>query len=220
MVLNKKSAIILSLSLVFFSFCSQGTTLKEQIHHRLYVGGLGGYGATTWEGLVPKNQNQNLALNMSTPIKVREGGAVWGLLVGFELMPSFALEFNYMKYKKATVMFDEMSLFTFNNENRSEFSTDTATLSLMAKAMFYIPRTKLRFYSSAGIADIHRKDLLMDVWHVGPTFGVGFNYPLGEHLMGELGGNYAAGFGESQLSPSDTYIPFLYSFTFRLAYMF
>lgn len=220
MVFNKKLTSILGLSFAVLALGVHGSTLREHMHHHLYLGALGGYGSTTWEGLVPRQQNQNLALNMSTPVSVTEGGGVWGLLAGYEFGPSFALEASYMHYPRATVAFDAMSLFAFNNDNRSAFSTDTETLNLMAKAMIAIPKTKLRFYSSAGIADTHRDDILMNEWRVSPTFGAGFNYPLKEHLMSELGAHYTAGFGESQLSPADTYIPFLYSLTLSLVYFF
>ena len=74
--------------------------------------------------------------------------------------------------------------------------------------MLIIPNTQMRFYSSAGAANVHREDMIVDEWRVSPTFGVGFNYHISEHLMGELAGNYTAGFGESQLNPTYTYFPF------------
>ena len=62
--------------------------------------------------------------------------------------------------------------------------------------------------------------MIVNEWRVSPTFGVGFIYPITNHIIGELAGNYTAGFGESQLNPVDTYYPFLYSVTARLAYRF
>ena len=63
-------------------------------HHLPYIGLIGGYGSTTWDGLVPSNRNQNIAMNMSTPIAVEEGGNVWGVLAGYEFSPHFAVEVN------------------------------------------------------------------------------------------------------------------------------
>jgi hypothetical protein len=86
--------------------------------------------------------------------------------------------------------------------------------------MLIIPNSNFRVFSSAGVTKLHRQDIIMDDWRLTPNFGVGVNYHLSEHLMAELNGNYTAGFGESQLNPTDTYFPFLYSLTFRLAYFF
>lgn len=185
-----------------------------------YLGLIGGYGSTTWEGLVPAKKNQSSALNLSTPIKVREGGGVWGLLAGVEFIPAFALELNYMNYADAQVHFDSSSLFSFKHNDLLTLSTKTETLGLMAKLMLPIANTAFRLYSSAGAAGIHRSDIVINNWHLGPTFGLGLNYRLGRHLMAEVGGNYTTGYGESQLSPADNYYPFLYSLTARLAFRF
>jgi hypothetical protein len=217
-VFNKKILLLLLLPLTSTSLECQA---KTSIDNSFYVGAIGGYGATTWEGLVPTSQNQNLAVSVSTPISVTEGGGVWGLFTGYEFTPYFALEASYMSYQTAEVFFDPAtSLFSYNHNGSTEFSTDTETVSLMGKIMLIIPKTKLRVFSSAGAARIHRVDILDDEWHLSPTFGIGVNCQLSSHFMAELGGNYTAGFGESQLNPADSYIPFLYSASLRLAYMF
>ncbi|OCH97411.1 outer membrane beta-barrel protein [Legionella jamestowniensis] len=184
----------------------------------LYIGAMGGYGSTTWEGLVPTRENQNMALSMSTPVKVREGGGVWGAFTGYEFARYFALELSYLDYPDAEVSFDPMSLFSFLNGNRVSFKTKTETVDLKAKIMLQIPKTSIRAYSSVGIAGIHRNDILVNQWRATPAFGAGFNYQLTNHWMLELGGNYTAGYGEAQLTPSDSYFPFLYSVVLRLAY--
>lgn len=91
-------------------------------------------------------------------------------------------------------------------------------MDLKAKIMLQIPKTSIRAYSSVGIAGIHRNDILVNQWRATPAFGAGFNYQLTNHWMLELGGNYTAGYGEAQLTPSDSYFPFLYSVVLRLAY--
>lgn len=185
-----------------------------------YLGVIGGYGSTTWDGLVPSTRYQNAAMSMSTPIEVNEGGGVWGLLVGYEFSPYFAIEGYYMKYPDAKVSFDAFSLFAFNNEGATQFTTSTESLNVMGKVMLIIPKTQIRLYSGAGIANLHREDMIVDDWRVSPTFGVGLAYPINQHFMGFLSSDYTAGFGESQLNPADTYYPFLYSVTVRLAYRF
>lgn len=215
-MLNKK----LTLALFVYSIASQGAGTPQPVTKGFYVGGLGGYGSTTWGGLVPEKKNQNMALSMSTPIKVSEGGGVWGVFGGYEFNPYFALEAGYTHFPQARITFDEMSLFSFKYDDLRVFSTATETIQFMGKIMMFIPDTNIRIFSSFGAAKVHREDMLTNQWHLGPTFGVGLNYHFTPHLMGEIGGNYTAGFGESQLNPSDSYIPFLYSTTLRLAYVF
>ena len=214
-MINKKIAFFLSLFI--FSLPYPANSLK-QFPHPLYLGVLGGFGSTTWQGLVPSQNNQNGAISMSTPVRVQEGGQVWGAIAGYEFTPFFALEANYTSYPRSYIAFDPESLFTFNHNGLTQFRSDTETLGLMAKVMLVIPQTKMRVFSSAGVANIHRQDIMVKDWRVSPSFGLGFNYQISEHLMGELGGNYVAGYGESQLNPADSYFPFLYSVSLRLAY--
>lgn len=186
--------------------------------HPFYFGVTGGYGSTTWDGLVPARSNQGAALNLSTPTDVTEGGAIWGVFVGYELIPFFAIEGSYTHYPNATVNFDAMSLFTFEHNGLTTLTTNTETISLVAKIMMIIPHTTIRAYSSIGAADVHRNDQIQNQWQISPTFGVGFNYNVSEHVMAELGGNYTTGNGESELNPAQDYIPFLYSVFLRVAY--
>ena len=186
----------------------------------LYVGLLGGYGSTTWAGLVPNKEKQNTALSMATPIKVTEGGGVAGVFIGYEFIPAFALEMSYMDYPDAEVFFDPMSLFSFKHDDLELFRTKTKTVSLLAKVMLPISNSAFRLYSSVGAAGVQRKDMLINDWRLSPAFGAGLNYRLRKHVMAEIGANYTAGYGESQLSPADSYFPFLYSVTGRLAYRF
>jgi hypothetical protein len=212
--------IIVLLSLLFWSAvaCSGGAGAASS-SHPFYLGLNGGYGATTWKGLVPNVENQLIALNLSTPTSVQEGGGVFGGVIGFELGSSFAIEGNFLAYPDATVFFDEDSLFAFENDGHTELHTQTKTISLMAKIMLTVPRVEaLRVYSSLGVGGIHRRDEINDVWLATPSFGAGFNYVFTEHIMGELVGNYMAGYGESELNPAKDFVPFLYAFYARIAY--
>ena len=200
--------------------CQKSTAGVSSFEHPLYLGIAGGYGSTTWEGLVPPKKNQNIAMSLSTPTEVSEGGGAWGFFGGYELNPYFALEAGYMRYPDAQVSFDPISIFSFMNDDLTEFSTHTETVSFMGKIMMFIPKSGVRAYSSFGAAGIHREDVLYDHWHLSPTFGIGLNYNFTPHVMGTLGANYTAGYGEAQLNPTDVYFPFLYSITLQLAYRF
>ena len=188
-----------------------------KFQHPFYIGASAGYGSTTWNGLVPTEQNQNVATNLSTPINASEGGGVFGGFAGYEISPYFALETNYLRYPDALVTFDEISIFNFNN-NATELNTHTETVNVMGKFMLIIPDTLIRVFSSVGGAGVHRNDILYNGWHISPTFGLGFNYNFTPRLMGEVVANYTAGYGEARLNPTDLYFPFLYSLNLRLAY--
>jgi len=193
---------------------------NDKFVHPFYVGVTGGYGSTTWNGLVPTKSKQSDAILLSTPKSVTEGGVVWGIFIGYEFIPYFALEANYTHFPNASVFFDPSSLISFNNDGMTQFNTSTESVALMAKFMVLIPNTSIRAFSSAGAAGVHRQDMFNDCWQLSPTFTVGFNYNFTERIMGEIGVNYTGGYGESELDPSQDYIPFLYSAFLRLAYRF
>lgn len=201
-----------------FATFNPPATPSSFFKHPLYIGAGGGYGATTWSGLVPAEDNQNVALSLSTPIAVNEGGAIWGFFAGYEVTPHVALEAAYRHYPIAKITFDEESLFTFEHDGRLFFNTQAETLSLMAKIMLFVPETPIRFFSSFGAAGLHRSDMLYDDWLPTPTFGLGFNCSFNERIMGEIAANYTAGNGESELNPAEDFVPFLYSVEFRIAY--
>jgi hypothetical protein len=212
---------LLSLSLFFYSMSSFATTKTDDtFKYPFYFGLTGGYGSTTWGMLVPSENKASVALSISTPTSVSEGGAIWGVFGGYEIIPTFAIEGSYTRYPIANVNFDQMSLFTFNHDGRTGFSTKTETAALSGKFMFIIPKTTVRAFSTVGAAGVHRDDVIADRWRLSPVFGVGFNYNLSEHIMAEIGINYTGGYGESELDPAEDYIPFLYSGFFRLAYRF
>lgn len=192
--------------------------IDSAFKYRFYAGGSAGYGSTTWQGLVPAESKQNFAINMSTPIDASEGGGVFGAFAGFEFSPYFALETAYMHFPTATISFDESSLFAFDHDDETNFVSRTEMVSIIAKVMLIIPKTTVRLYSDFGIANVHRDDDIKKEWLPTPTFGLGANYNLDPHLMTEVALNYTAGYGESEISPVDDYIPFLYSISFKLAY--
>lgn len=213
--------IFLLLNALFWScLASSGSAGSESniSAHAFYAGVNGGYGSTTWMGLVPNLENQSIALSMSTPIDVKEGGGVFGGFAGFEFTPFFGVEANYLVYPSATVFFDEASLFSFENNNQTELHTKTQAASLMAKFLVALPKTKARAYSSLGIGGVHRKDEINNTWIAAASFGVGLNYIFSEHVMGEVVGNYMSGNGESELNPAKDFTPFLYAAYARIAY--
>ncbi|WP_419418981.1 outer membrane beta-barrel protein [Legionella sp. D16C41] len=187
------------------------------LSNMLYFGLTAGYGATTWEGLVPAEENQNSALAISAPIRVHEGGFMWGFFSGYEFSPYFAVESYYRRYPTANIKFDKDSLFSFDHRKTS-FSSHTKTIGIIGKIMLIIPNTTIRVYSGAGPAVISRQDQVNTEWRVTPSFDIGFNVELSRHFMLGLNGNYTAGYGESEIDPAKDYFPFLYSVFMSLTY--
>lgn len=218
MLVKKSKLSLLAYLLLYAPFCLAHE--ETPVRHPFYFGAIAGYGSTTWDGLVPSEENQNAALMLSTPIEVDEGGSTWGVMIGYEFTHYFAIEASYMRFADANVHFDPLSLFSFFHNGSETLTTQTETLSLIGKLMVPVPHSNMKIFSGAGVAGVHRKDIIINDWNPGPTFTVGVNYNFTEHIMGEIAGNFTAGYGESQLSPVDAYYPFLYSVAAHLIYRF
>lgn len=219
--------LLKTLSLVFLIqfFCGQlcwsnidNTTSRSL--HSWTVGVSGGYGSTTWQGLVPTAANQSEALSLLTPIKATEGGAVWGAFIDYECSTYFGLEANYMQYPTATIHFDKNSLFTFEHDEQESFQSNTRTAFAVAKIMMPFPKTQLRLFSGAGIAGVYRNDIINTQTIASPVFTVGFRNLFSERILIELAGHYIAGQGEAELEPSQDYMPFLYAIYLKIGYRF
>jgi hypothetical protein len=213
----KKITNIILIGLGFFFHVQQATAFSGDTYRNpFYFGIKGGGGTTTWGSLVAsKNQ---YAMSTATPIDVHEGGGVWGFYAGYEFIPTFAVEGAYTRYPDAKLTFDSFSLFAFDHEGLTKFTTHTETVSLSGKFMVLIPNTSVRAFSSVGLAGLHRKDMIEDRWRASAAFDVGFNYNINDHLMAEIGFNYTSGYGESEINPAEDFMPFLYSGYLRLAY--
>jgi opacity protein-like surface antigen len=217
----KKNIVQLSLlcAVSFFSVTSFAAwQWANKPLHPFYVGATGGYGETTWGQLVSDNSDDSPALDMSAPINASEGGLVWGVYGGYEFIRAFALEASYMRYPTASIQFSPLSFFSFFHDGRTSFSSKTESVSLVAKVMVPIPCSSFRLYSTFGAAGVHRDDVAANVWRLSPQFGAGLNYDITDRTMLELGTEYVAGYGQSELEPATHYIPFLYSGFLRIAY--
>lgn len=204
----------------FFHATAAATNTLEGVSwwHHFYVGLTSGYGSTTWNQITPSRNNQINAMLLSTPIHAEEGGFTVGALIGYEILPEFALELTYMRFPDATVFFSPLSLFTFDHNGMTQFTTRTDVFILVGKFMVKIPRTKLHVFSSVGPALLHRFDIIENRYRASPAFTAGFNYPLSAHVTAEISFDYVAGYGESELDPVQDYMPFLYAGMFTVTY--
>jgi hypothetical protein len=189
---------------------------SNEVENPWFVGGVLGYGSTTWNGLVPNASAQSDALKLSTPIEVREGGFIWGVSGGVEAIKNFQLQLEYLDFPDANVKFDEFSLYADENNNETEFNSKTHVWSIQGKFLVPWQDSNLRIFASGGPAWMSRRDNLYenDLWT--PTFGIGLNYIVNKYSMVDVAFSYTAGNGQSELNPSAHYMPFLYGVLVRL----
>jgi hypothetical protein len=205
---------------VSFSAISLSTaSVGNHTQYPFYAGLTIGYGTTTWGELVAP-VDETMMMLLSTPTKVDEGGTIGGAFIGYELFPSFDIELSYMHYANARIFVDPMSLITYDYGVIDSFVSRTNNYSLVGKFLVPIPHSKARIFSSIGPAVTHRQDVVYDHWRLTAAFNVGFDIDISERLMMEIGGNYTAGTGKSEIDPIVDYIPFLYSGYGRLAWRF
>lgn len=190
-------------------------------NHPFYAGLTIGYGTTTWSGLVASEDDDDIAMAVSTPTSVNEGGTIGGVFVGYEIFPSFAMEFSYTHYPNAKIYFDEMSLITYDYGGITELISQTNNYALVGKFLVPVPHTRsVRVFSSVGPSVTHRQDSVYNHWQLTPTFNFGFDIDVTEHIVAEVGANYTAGTAISEMNPAVDYIPFLYSGFGRLMWRF
>lgn len=206
--------------MAFYAMSCYGKDLLIPNYPLFYVGINAGYGSTTWDGLVPSPKNKNEVICISAPTEAVEGGVLWGVLAGVEFNPYLALEATYQQYPHAKIIFEETSLFAYDHHEHKGLTSDTDSISLVAKVMTFIPNTCARIFSGVGLAVTHRDDIVYDRRKIKPTFVFGANFTADRHWMLEVGVTYTAGDGQAELDPVKDYVPFLYSAGVRLDYRF
>ncbi len=211
--------LIIVLPLSTLAYATESVVTNDRFINPFYLGINYGFGSTTWGALVPRPARQNSAMSWSVPKNVIEGGAVYGFIAGYEISPFFAVEAAYSHYPRAHITFSEDSFLTAD-WGPTELVSSTNAYSLIAKVMMQVPKTYWRVYSDAGLAVVHRRDAIYNYHRTTATFGIGGNYIFSKNWMAEFGGTYTAGYGESELDPAEDYMPFLLSFTLRIAYRF
>lgn len=203
-----------SLFLCQVTFAANKKLLDISRSHPFYLGGLVGYGTTTWGYLADPTKKTEI----STPVSAQEGGFAGGLLIGYEISPYFAFEGLYVHFPEADVDFSEWSLYNSEN-NLLGIRTKSDVFSLSGKFFAPIANTQLRGYGLVGIGLAHRSDELAKTHNIFvPVFGTGLNYTYNEHIMTELGFTYYAGHAKSDLRPVDDFMPFLYTFHVTFIY--
>ncbi len=189
---------------------------RDEFHH-FYLGGLLGWGCTTWDQLVATD----IPVRFAAPIKTKDTGPVWGFYGGYEFIRHLAIQVGYARFPETKLNFDPDYNFYLP---LTQMTSKTESYSILMK--FIVPlghgRISNRFsmYASAGVSFTHRKDALLNDSHAGPRFGAGFNYDINSRWTTELGFQYYAGYDTPIQDFARKYIPFLYSLEGRLAFRF
>lgn len=215
----KKFCIVFIVSIGVL-FCNADLSANV-IKNHLYVGVLGGSGSGTWSELIMKGGPQEVS-TVSTPIDAHEGGGVWGFLAGYQFSEHYAVQLQYMKFKKARVILAPYSDYDIDNPYQLTFYTNSEVYSAITKFMLPFPKgIPMSIYSDFGIALNKRSDRFARTksrWT--PTFGLGLIYYLGQHWMFDGSFDYITGYGKSEVDPIYDYIPFLYAGSLKISYRF
>ncbi|OGO94472.1 MAG: hypothetical protein A3F10_02925 [Coxiella sp. RIFCSPHIGHO2_12_FULL_42_15] len=217
--------IKLNLLAMLLSCCisyGNSDTLMELWQRRpFYIGPLLGYGSTDWSMLVANcNQDPVCAsgITMSAPLGAGDSGWVWGGTIGYEVKPFWALESMFMRFPSTTVLFQGGYNYYTQYYNLTTLRSTTWAFMGVAKFMTQIAHTGWRGFANAGIDFTFRDDVLNESMRINPTFGVGINYVLPHNIMFELAFQYVSGYGEANIVPAATYMPFLYTVHAKLMY--
>lgn len=194
-----------------------------------YLGAVIGYGSTDWSMLVihcdPNDaqcdQDMVALLSESAPVAAGDDGAAWGVTVGYEINPTWALESSFIRFPTTLVHINASSLFyttAFPNTVAANFSSETWGFILVGKFMTQIAHSGVRGFANAGLDITHRQDIFTEKSQISATFGVGVNYVFQSDVMLELFFQYIAGYGRSNEIPIVYYMPFLYTVGVKLLY--
>ncbi len=221
---------------LFFSFLILPATLlanSADNPYPFYVGASTGYGSTNWDGLVNQDSVNYPYVETSAPSAAQDKGLVYGLFAGYNFTKNFAVEFRYIDFPTATVVFGPPT--NYNANNVASFQTSTYTYSLVGKVITPIGESPFSVFADAGLVYTHRSDVLANSdmnaqgfdqgmngkkYNYGGMFGAGLYYQLTQHLFTGFEGTYGSGYGQSIEYPAKTYIPFTYAIQIEMGYRF
>jgi hypothetical protein len=190
---------------------------KPQLRQAVYFAIAMGWGTTDWRHLIvhASNPDEFSMVSLSAPIAAHDKGFAYGLVLGYEIRRYFSWEFSYMRFPRARIEFDEVSLYPI-----TEMQTSIYAYNIVGKFSVPITSEHYRGFANAGMAVTHRRDSLAQGAHICPTFGVGMTYFIKINTMMELVFQYYAGYGKAVVRPAISYMPFLYTVHLRVGYRF
>lgn len=239
-----KYLLLASLPLFFLSSVQADTTVDFSKNifptKTVYFGVNLGGGTTEWSYLVDTTDADQVGGN--TPVHVTEGGPSWGVALGYDVSKNFDIELQYMQFANSNIDLGENSQYTDQNGNSiTNIVSKTQAYSLSGKFLAQVGHTHLRAFASVGAGVVVRSDPLVgyhftpsdnpplygssnytgknsDVTCVTPYLSSGLVYSFTRHWMLESGFQYYTGFGQSNVYPVGTFIPFAWDAYGRLSY--
>ncbi len=215
---------------LIFALLSQLASAGSLLATGPYVGLLTGYGSTTWQELV----GTDTASWASTPNSAKEGGLLWGLVLGYDFNPHIGIELAYLHLPQAAITFDPNSASHYVwDDNVTAMNTQTEAVALSTQ--IYAPLSKRwRIFAKIGVEATHRHDhvtamrdptqpaatsLARFSWRIGAVFGGGLRYTMSRRWSTQVGFDYLTGYAESNTNPVYTYDPFIYAGYINFSYV-
>jgi opacity protein-like surface antigen len=232
--MNKFYTSLIALVSLSLSLSTLGTPLNND--NPFYIGLAAGYAKTDWSTLNALDRSsQN-----STPTSAQDTGPSWGAFFGWQPLTNLALEFRYQQFSDATLFFNQ-SLSNYPDDTpiteNGRLVTATSAYSLVAKFIVPFGESGISGFADFGPVYTLRQDALSSApannnpsnppmhpagknFNLGIMFGAGLNYDADEHWRTTLEFSYGSGNGQSVQLPVYTYIPFIYTVEFKVAYRF
>lgn len=198
--------------------------LQPLMDHRFSVGAIAAWGSTNWSMLTPYCQGDEAclaAMENSMPVEAADTGFVWGVKLGYQIVENFAVEAVFRRFHDSVVNFAKWNSY----DNLPVGTPSTVHSSVYAYSLlgrFFAPMFGSRFYAfaTAGPTVTHRKDMLTHRAHVNLSFGIGVGRVFWDRIQTEVAFFYSTGFDHSNMTPADSYMPFLLSLGIEVAYRF
>lgn len=175
----------------------------------MYFGLQAGYGGTNWSRITVKD---NL-LKFNLPDKSEDTGPVVGFFTGINIGHHYGVELDYKRYKNSKICFA-------NNIYKPQpfcMVSRTQNVSLLGKLRIAIGK-RAEIYSVMGATYIMRRDTLTHKKAFGGVFGAGVNIGVAKHIVNGLEFDFATGKAGINEVPAKSYVPFLTSINYRVAF--
>lgn len=205
----KKLSLIAIFTLSSIALNSSANTFPYTDEH-FYIGPSIGYGDTNWNMLT----TTDFMLTVSLPSDAKDQGVAGGAIAGYQFNPYFAIQSSFLELPKTVISFLNDTAYTpIIGSDPTSINSYTHVFTLTAKFMLPIFINQipgLRIYSNAGLAYVHRNDVLATKGRIGGAFGVGVLYNINNRIATQFSFDYDTGYGKSTLLPAQFYIPFVY----------
>lgn len=183
-----------------------------------YLGPTLGIGSTNWNMLTT---TESSPAAVSSPIAAKDKAMTWGMLAGYQLDESFALEASYQDFGTSRLTFAWGSIYFPDSTSNVTISSRSDEAALYGKFITPIkPLPHTHAFAEGGLAVSGRYDTLAHTHRVDGIFGLGFSYQFNKCLSLQAAFQLTTGYGRATIRPAQEYVPFLYQGQLALLYHF